>query len=192
MYKLIKIDNYWIIVEFKKNFNINPNTLYLKKYPERITLSQYNGYGDWDIILYSTNPEHNLPSISFSDEVAKELGIIDVEKLAKTNTVTWHETESSSKFGESCYVAGYNQALFDNKDKLFTLEQIKLFAMEIIAKYKIGTLIDVNQVNEIIQSLTKQEYEVELEMTNDIRQTNSLYPQPKLISNSVKVIKIIK
>lgn len=112
MYKLIKIDNYWIIVEFKKNFNINPNTLYLKKYPERITLSQYNGYGDWDIILYSTNPEHNLPSISFSDEVAKELGIIDVEKLA------WDTINNNSSLiedreqvvGFTAFYEGYNKS----------------------------------------------------------------------------------
>jgi hypothetical protein len=38
------------------------------------------GYGNFKKVLFSQNPEHNLHSITFNEEVSKELGIVDIKK----------------------------------------------------------------------------------------------------------------
>ena len=114
--KLIKVDDYWAVVENKS-----------------------------DVLLFSQNPKHNLPSITFSDEVAKELGIVDVEKLKEKQYDSLYERlEKAKNFrGQVAgrhpdlrtsqeihsnvegYLEGYNQCLSNNTDKKFTLDDIK-------------------------------------------------------------------
>jgi len=111
MYKLIKIDNYWIIVNSEETpegwvyFTENKK---LRHFPKK----QKNLKEIYLKLVYSQNPEHNLPSISFSDEVAKELGIIDVEKLA------WDTINNNSSLiedreqvvGFTAFYEGYNKS----------------------------------------------------------------------------------
>lgn len=158
--KLLKIDGYWIVVSDEKP---NASDWYIIESVQGTTSTKNNC---WKVIA-SQNSEHNLPTITFSDEVVKELGIVDVEEFIKDEfgfddemLKEWEESLSGNKYADYGNILNLvEKALSDNKDKLFTLEQVKLFSVEIIAKYKLGTLTDVNQVNNIIQSLTKQEYE---------------------------------
>lgn len=80
---LIKTDGYWIIIN---NEEIKDGNWYLcwetkdnqsKDYLiSNDPLHSYCiGADNYKKIIYSQNPEHNLPSITFSDEVAKKLGI---------------------------------------------------------------------------------------------------------------------
>jgi len=94
-YKLIKTGDYWIIVEKtipKDNEYYWDN---LVSSWEKVGVLKMQGYADSNTtrkvisaysgtttpikcayrLIASQNPEHNLPSITFSDEVAKELGI---------------------------------------------------------------------------------------------------------------------
>lgn len=89
--KLIKHDGYWIVVSDEKikdnDWMIRNNESPVKAVP--------HFYWDFGVryykILYSQNPKHNLPTITFSDEVAKELGIVDVEKLNKDKETIWRD-----------------------------------------------------------------------------------------------------
>lgn len=89
-----------------------------------------------DKMIASLNPEHGLPSIKFSDEVIGEwgnrLGIVDIDKLAILNNPDIQIYKDDEGLAKAVYISshknykdGYNQALSDNKDKLFTLGQIE-------------------------------------------------------------------
>lgn len=83
-YKLIKIDGYWIIVS---NEEIKPNELFFHKFTISIKLNNditSIKHEEYFKLIASQNPEHNLSLITFSDEVAKELGIIDEKKDEET------------------------------------------------------------------------------------------------------------
>lgn len=125
-----------------------------------------------DGTLIASTFKTDLPSITFFDEVAKELGIIDVEKLAKNNakdtgglfsiSVQQHSYELGHEHG---FIEGYNQATSSSKDRLFTLEDIKK-AME-YGRYKMEYHTEKGHSN-FIQSLTRQEYECFGELQGNI------------------------
>lgn len=117
-----------------------------------------------DGTLIASTFKTDLPSITFSDEVAKELGIIDVEKLVdklfkeefriaqESMPAIWYDIKlKATKL--------YNQALSDNKDKLFTLEDMKECfrgARRLLPSN--NESIDFQNWYKIFQSLTKQEF----------------------------------
>lgn len=136
-HKLIKIDGYWIVVS-----NESFNYTYTEKgeeIPFRIVASQ--------------NSAHNLPTIPFSDEVAKELGIVDTYEKFKAIDGTCKKGE----YEHWLYDSGYNQCLSDNADKRFTLEDVRKAFHQNPAQTN-------RPFNEFIQYLTKEEYFCELEM----------------------------
>jgi hypothetical protein len=210
--KLIKIDGYWIIVSKQE---ILPNSWYENNGMLFLSDNKYNEGNNPNSsnpkvtdhnfkLIYSQNPEHNLPSITFSDEVAKKLGIVDVEKLVdklfkdefklaqESMPAIWYDIKLKA-------IKLYNQALSDNKDKLFTLEDMG-------RAYRMGKTYGTGRTNlaldedTFIQFLTKQEYDCELEMEmkyEDCLEGSEFilrpaYKEPKLSSGSVKVIKLIK
>lgn len=235
--KLLKIDGYWIVVSDEKpnasdsyvDFLVFPSLI---QYPLQHSGVEYkedkvNGIyknpiiqsvqgttstknNCWKVIA-SQNSEHNLPTITFSDEVVKELGIVDSMILAREAAVMNNYDIGDDVFKHG-FVVGYNQALSDNKDKRFTLEQIFSF-IDDEDNHTEGELgnscIDVSSFRNYIQSLTKQEWEVELEMEekcnncgdincahaickSQIAKNKGVTLQPKITNNSVKVIKILK
>lgn len=224
--KLIKIDGYWIIVSDEErvkgdivlgNFPDNPIGIITDIYGEEFTVTCFNGdkvgLAQYDSfkILYSQNPEHNLSSITFSDKVAKKLGIIDIKQKAinyasnRRNGGGFGYPSFTANCIEKGYNKGYKQALSDNKDKLFTAnemyEKIALwFGRGVLAGKERRVKELIPNKDKIIQSLTKQEYEVELEMEEDLENDwvgtwTSLRKSkvsPAITNNSVKVIKIIK
>lgn len=224
---MIKIDDYWIIVddtaqseikydewcleiheEYKCDLTRIPdentnyswflrklNMDYLKEKPKEFSFWRKVD-GSCKKILASQNPEHNLPSITFSDEVAKEMGIVDIKKLAddwackngikNAGVLVAHWSEWREV--ENIWKNGYNQALSDNKDKLFTEKQVK----EAILKAWDDSE-DTKNIYNIIQSLTKKEYGCELEVYEPIKNSPSEVDRfIKITNNSVKVIKLMK
>ena len=222
-YKLLKIDSYWIIVNNKEPEDRKFCVSYHKSDKSPILDFYYQGdpyVYPVSSIIASNHPKTNnwFPSITFSDEVAKELGIVDIKQLGIDRTIErkWNpnSTETRRVANEIILATeyGYNQALSDNKDKQFTLEQLRqaiILAQMNITDLKgkdFGDNIESVCTN-IVQSLTKQEYEVELEMEiiegcnctiqgykvegSSCSERNRCL-QPKIINNSVKVIKLIK
>lgn len=261
--KLIKINGYWIIVsdeEIKENnwfaHFFKDGFVGIAKITEKGLLDYPKYRKNWLKLIASQNPEHNLPTITFSDEVAKKLGIVEYMDFWENMPVRWvkwtkrqpnwngsvwiqfngknqsrglvHNKElykleglDNSEFEnyeDSFYWLEQdfdyrNQALSDNKDKLFTLEQIinlvetRWYAEIINEVYDNQGERDREKLRhnikaDLLQSLTKQEYEVELEIEyqNQNNKWSLYYPfassakteRPRITNNSVKVIKIIK
>lgn len=200
--KLIKIDGYWIIVE-KQIPNIDE--FYwddLVSSWKNVGILKMNGYADGNStkkvissyvgtttpiqcsnrLIASNNPEHNLPSITFSEEVAKELGEVDVEKLAETNTyskfdrVITGEIEDVKRkmFGRICnyegFIDGYNQCKEDNKEKKYTEENLMEAFYQ--GRGKSGgsshmRTFKYHSFEDYIQSLLKKEYLCTAEFLRD-------------------------
>ena len=179
--KLIKIDNYWIVVEDKRIENPKTTDIILDEYNEVgnfVDLSHLSlGYGNMKKLIASQNPDHKLPNITFSEEVAKELGEVDVEKLAETNTylkfdrVITGEIEDVKRkmFGRICnyegFIDGYNQCKEDNKEKKYTEENLMEAFYQ--GRGKSGgsshmRTFKYHSFEDYIQSLNKQEYKVEI------------------------------
>lgn len=197
MYKLIKIDNYPIIINDKEPEDRKICVSYHKIYKSPILDFYYQGdpyVYPVSSIIASNHPKTNkwFPFIKLSDKIAKKLGI---ENLLQKH-IQDLSYQGISIEGINGFKNGYNQAIFDNKDKQFTLEQLK-------GAYKFGVQAAKEThlpFDDYIQSLTKQEYEVELEM--EMKYEDHLegfefvlrpsYKEPKITNNSVKVIKIVK
>jgi len=213
MYKLIKIDNYPIIINDKEPEDRKFCVSYHKIYKSPILDFYYQGdpyVYPVSSIIASNHPKTNgwFPFIKFSDKIAKKLGIIDVEKLLeKKFPLLSIENDRTGEIEEEnlrllghrrTYENGYNQAIFDNKDKQFTLDDIER-VIDIMCNNYTLPISKRTGKSEIIQSLTKQEYEVELEM--EMKYEDHLegfefvlrpsYKEPKITNNSVKVIKLL-
>lgn len=194
--KLIKIDGYWIIVE-KQIPNIDE--FYwddLVSSWKNVGILKMNGYADGNStkkvissyvgtttpiqcsnrLIASNNPEHNLPSITFSEEVAKELGEVDVEQKA----YSWlyeEETEEMVRFKryplvpmEYGYINGYNQCKEDNKEKKYTEEDLMEAFYQ--GRGKSGgsshmRTFKYHSFKDYIQSLLKKEYLCTAEFLRD-------------------------
>ena len=175
--KLIKHDGHWIVVsdEEPKKGEVaqHPNgVIGVLDTALAIALFKETNEGsyveDCKKVIFSQNPNHNLPTITFSDEVAKELGIVDVEKLAKQ--ILPDDYDWQRRFD---IVKGYNQCLLDNADKKFTLEDVRK-AIELAREGNLGYYAPDSPnyyfektENEIIQSLTKEEYNIIGEIKKD-------------------------
>ncbi len=202
--KLIKVDGYWIIVNNKADEGINPevkffddkvdkNGFYISTefLTEKKQLKLVRGIENNNrfvyTVFYSQNPEHNLPSITFSDEVAEELGIVNIATkgiIASEEFDDNHQCQNDFAFG---FYSGYNQALSDNKDKLFTLEQMES------CFFNGGGFKTLEEFNFYIQSITKKQYDCELEMYEPIKNSPSEVDRfINITYNSVKVIKLMK
>jgi hypothetical protein len=209
--KLIKHEDYWIVVSDEKP---KQNDWYIYNTGEVIEYLVKLNDDNLKKILFSQNPEHNLPTITFSEEVAKELGIVDVEKLAYNWLYDIEEENLIRKYPlkpmEFGYIKAYNQCLSDNADKKFTLEDIKkaikygqdfAFGCTNSSDYMTNEELKNGEQSEeeFIQSLTKQEYfcELEMELVEECLPMPNIHVktgkyQPKIINNSVFVKRIWK
>lgn len=110
--------------------------------------------------LIASTFKTDLPTITFSDEVAKELGIVNPMILAREATIMNNYDSENDTFKHG-FVVGYNQALSDNKEKLFRLEDIRkaiLFGVGINTVISDFSNREFNAVENFIQSLTKQKW----------------------------------
>lgn len=228
--KLIKIDGYWIIVE-KQIPNIDE--FYwddLVSSWKNVGILKMNGYADGNStkkvissyvgtttpiqcsnrLIASNNPEHNLPSITFSEEVVKELGEVDIEKIA----TDYYQSASDSVIDG--FIDGYNQCKEDNKENKYTDKNI-INSKSIIDSYfkvkpiehfglNIGDMLEHLVASLNAKIFNKQDYEVEIEIEHceycggdgifidgdNNRLKCPACPIPDVTNNSITIIKLLK
>lgn len=121
--KLIKIDGYWIVVSNEKA--TNPEEWFYNPYVKLVQI--FCNPAECNKLILSQNPEHNIPTITFSDEVSKELGIVDVKKIVQNKVEKIYQKYISKDLLED-YVTlaemGYNQCLANNVNKKFTKDDM--------------------------------------------------------------------
>jgi hypothetical protein len=168
-------------------------------------VGQAGRHPDWVIVASSGN---NHPYLQLSLENCKVImNVVDVEKLA----IEYDLYEKINFVGQTrAYKAGFQKAMELNKDKLFTLEDIK----KAIDKAKQGSVkethngygipteprfvLDDLSYDEIIQSLQQPtEIEVEIEMEDVIQLKKRVggitnMGKPKLDSEGCLILKINK
>ena len=97
------------------------------------------------------------------EEVEEAIYGYSMEKAAYNfcDNVVRPKDETRSLFFAFCTGFSTHQELV--KDKLFTIEDMKLFAAELIGRYKSGKIQEFEDVQDIIESyLPKTEWEVEI------------------------------
>ena len=115
--------------------------------------TEYKLYGEDNSCIATTQESpHKRLSKQNCDEI---FGVINIIDLAERN----------SKHSEEDYIEGFNKAVELNKDKLFTVEDVKrMFELGIEYGHRLG-YTGLNHTNEVIQSLQQPtEIEVEIEM----------------------------
>jgi len=140
---------------------------------------EYRLYVD-DVLPYATSD--NSPYKKLSKQNCDEIfGVIDVEKLAdeyKNKKGSIPTTELEGEIFKLGFKDGFNKAMELNKDKVFTLEDMKRafkvgfsngFASDIISMHRLPEEKE-KLFNEFIQSL-QQPTEVEIEMEKVVDET---------------------
>lgn len=262
--KLIKIDNYWIVVSDEgseigewTSFTNTTNGI-IKAFNTPIQAkSPYASNGTYNFkVIASQNPDHKLPNITFSEEVAKELGEVDKDfweampiewikwtkkqpdwngsvylqfngknqglgivnnkqllKLAGEDTKYHIEdgkliadyTKNQLEMLDSVYWLkqdfSYNQCKEDNKEKKYTEADMIDFARTILSAKANHDLRNISDIlPKYIQSLNKQEYEVEIQCSkNGIKKEGEsctlnnkcIYPKCLITNNSITIIKLL-
>lgn len=199
-YKLIKLKEGCIIVSDETPKN-NDYALY-DKYIRKVD-STFNQPGmDWNALntrkIIASTFILDLPNIDFNG-LEEEFGIIDIGKLAENLFPTDFTKMAMNNVFENRYIQhgfieGFNKCLSLNKDKLFTLEDLRIV-------FGLGAANNANgkpSFEDIIQSLQPKEWDIEIETeyikdfyrdgfggagTIDIK-------QPKLTNNQIKILKI--
>ncbi len=124
----------------------------------------------------------NAKKLTFSDEVAKTIGFIDIDKLAHEYSLSVHPREEDNtghmfENTESDFIAGFNKSQSINEDKKWTDEDMERaidMARETQPTNANGDIPKYGR-GEIIPSLTQSDWEVEIEETE----------------NEIKVIRIV-
>ena len=162
---------------------------------------------------------NNLDFSALSEEQQREIGWFDVEKLAKDEFCHISKnppyTEIVPRQKMEGYTKGFQKAQQLLSDRRFTLEDI---SKAINFGYKKGMKVEADahrdnnlfaeidfDRNAFIQSLSKQSWNVELEMQTDWKPHTKLYmesigdnlsdfiyqPQPKFVEGKVKILKLL-
>jgi hypothetical protein len=125
-------------------------------------------------VMYSLSgdnlPENYVLSKQNCDEI---FGVVDVEKLAeeeypKTSSFRVEEEFSSMR---TAFKEGFNKAMELNKDKLFTLKELKYYCTRFAHKCRLNGAVTNNDSIELFDNSFKTDYlqqpteiEVEVEM----------------------------
>lgn len=145
-----------------------------------------------------------LPTLTYSDEVKQDLkekyGYIsysEMESIAKEDLGIEGDLDNSDpKWKEvHCYIDGMT-TMQSITNKIFSLENMKNALSQMCNDINNGYIreldVDFQQADKIIQSLQQPiQLDVEIELDHDIRNTKSLYPQPKITNNSITITKIL-
>lgn len=211
-HKLIKVDDYYIVVSDEKiakgdfilGIHNHKTGVATKLVAGNLENTIHYGERYFSVesllrrVVASQNPKHNLPSIIFSDEVAKELGIVDIEKISKEK---FHREDVShayvTDYQEHGFKRGYKQALSDNQHKKYTKADLRKAYEE--GFYQRGTDSPIKDSSLYTQSLNPTQWEVELLMEEYVVGSYGLSDgepivdeRVKIINNSVTITKIIK
>lgn len=141
-----------------------------------------------DIAIATTDQSFidELGAMKLSKENCDEIfGVVDVEKLADEYIVIKPKhREHEHNLAVSAYIEGFKKAMELNKDKLFTVEDVKkAIYMSNHVRYAAFS------IDEIIQSL-QQPTEIKVEIEMDIC-GDKVYavPEPKLDENGCLILK---
>lgn len=144
-----------------------------------------------------------FPQIDFNG-LEQQLGIFDVQKLADEYIKQYlpHVDTTGHWIG---FQDGFQKALDMNKDKRFTLDDTNKFGELLLNKVNKELKSNYGEIDipftDIIQSLTKKEFKVKLDMYpspitvghNEIGEEGKDWEwQPTITSNSVKILSIKK
>jgi hypothetical protein len=137
--------------------------------------------GDYDYFLLSRTENSEavqaslIPDDEFEQKLSKQncdeiFGIVDVEKLAEDHPL--EVSNASHGFGiKDGIVYGFNKALELNKDKVFTLKDVKQ-AIFNFANYDRKTISELDRMDMAITSIQQPtEIEVEIEMEKVVDKT---------------------
>lgn len=97
---------------------------------------------------------------ALTEEDCKQIGYFDVEKLGMDYASTICDgriRENISKFNgiKVDFMKGFQKAQELLSDRMFTLEDMELFAAELIGRYRLGEINDVEDVKKIIASYSQ-------------------------------------
>jgi hypothetical protein len=137
--------------------------------------------GDYDYFLLSRTKNSEavqaslIPDDEFEQKLSKQncdeiFGVVDVEKLAEDHPL--EVSNASHGFGiKDGIVYGFNKALELNKDKVFTLKDVKQ-AIFNFANYDRKTISELDRMDMAITSIQQPtEIEVEIEMEKVVDKT---------------------
>ena len=143
-------------------------------------------------IPYATTD--NSPYKRLSKENCDEIfGVIDVDKLVDDFMLIGKFT-SSYIADPTSFKTGFNKAMELNKDKVFTLEDVRKVCSLIFVTLSDGGYITTDEVIQFIQSLQQpKEIEVEIVMGEPIGITDNYTPDtfPKLDEKNQLILKKI-
>jgi hypothetical protein len=135
--------------------------------------TEYKLYGEDDSCIATTQESpHKRLSKKNCDEI---FGVIDVDDLAYKHRRVYQDSfegmneciMKDAMHQQVGFVAGFNKAMKLNKDKLFTVEDVKrMFELGIEYGHRLG-YTGLNHTNEVIQSL-QQPTEIEVEIVTHV------------------------
>jgi hypothetical protein len=121
---------------------------------------------DWKKVIAQ---QHQIDFSALSEEEQKEIGWFDVEKLADNkyplHNILHLQLNTAIKTG---YQEGFQKAQELLSDRRFTLDNMELLAAELIGRYRLGEINDVDDVKKIIESHSQpKSWSVEGEWNED-------------------------
>jgi hypothetical protein len=108
--------------------------------------------------------KHMLSKQNCEEEFAKAMGVVDVEKLA----MDWRESTDYNDADSYSYILGFNKAMELNKDKVFTLEDMKRAfsrGKDLTAEERFK-FTEWEAFTKLVDSIQPTEIEVEIVMKN--------------------------
>jgi hypothetical protein len=147
-------------------------------------------------VVASLNPDHVFEQKLSKQNCDEIFGIVDVNNLAYNHRRLYQDSfegmneciMKDAMHQEIGFVAGFNKAMELNKDKVFTVEQMR----EAIKQTRQGMLFLKKYEDEFIQSLQQPtEIQVEIEMEDKIALDGHtvIGVEPKLDSNGCLILK---
>ena len=160
--------------------------------------------GDYDYFLLSRTENSEavqaslIPDDEFQQKLSKQncneiFGVVNVENLAENHPL--EVSNASHGFGiEDGIVYGFNKAMELNKDKVFTLKDVKQ-AIFNFANYDRKTISELDRMDMAIASIqqpTEIEVEIEVTKSDDIKSVEKDWykiGEPKLDENGCLILK---
>jgi hypothetical protein len=156
----------------------------------------YPIYDPLNIVRKVIAQQQQIDFSELTEEEQKEIEWLDLEKLA----FEFEKLQGNSYNNEiDFFIGGFQKAQELLSDKRFTLEDMELFAAELIGRYRLGEINDVDDVQKIIASHSQSKsWKVELEMEQNmvcenIFDGNSVNKgwKTKITNSKIKIIRIL-
>jgi len=162
-----------------------------RKEDDNVFRSKFPSY----LLIAHSNHKHlsKKPQIDFSsltEEEWKKIGWFNSEEIYPRGSVGSNAYNFNGLRQE-----GFKKAQELLSNRVFTLEDVELFAAELIGRYRLGEINDVDDVQKIIASHSQSKsWKVELEI-NDWFKNNYdgtiIQTSPKYNNGKVKIIRIL-